>query len=301
MPVDTVTLHALREEVIVRPRVRDRHGNAIEEQILAWSSADPAIVAVDSGGRLIARAEGATMITASLGELADTLHVVVAPRGAITITFDDGWLTTYTNAFPILREHGLPANVGIYTDAVGWPAYMNESQLRELHDAGWSMVSHTVSHPNLTEVSDAQLLKEIRDSKAWLEERGFRGSNVFIVPFHEWGERERTLIEEHYDAARGVSYNQFSSDTLVEWMPTDPYALTAIEPEFLPYTTAEGRQILRRYLDRVARSGEYLDVFFHRIPDEDLDAFRKLVEIMAEHRDLIRPFHELFGPPRVLE
>jgi hypothetical protein len=222
MPVDTVTLHALREEVIVRPRVRDRHGNTIEEQTLAWSSADPAIVAVDSGGRLIARAEGATMIIAALGELADTLHVVVTPRGAITITFDDGWLTTYTNAFPVLREYGLPANVGVYIDAVGWPAYMNESQLRELHDAGWSMVSHTVNHPNLTEVSDAQLLKEIRDSKAWLEERKFRGSNVFIVPFHEWGERERTLIEEHYDAARGVSYSQFSSDTLVGWMPTDP-------------------------------------------------------------------------------
>jgi hypothetical protein len=58
---------------------------------------------------------------------------------------------------------------------------------------------------------------------------------------------------------------------------------------------------LRRYLDRVARRGEYLDIFFHRIPDEDLEAFRKLVEIMVEYRDLIRPFHELFGPTRVLE
>lgn len=301
MPADTLTLLALRETVIVRPRIHDAYGNSIAGIDVEWSVTDAGVVAVDPDGRLTSGARGEARAIARLGELADTLHIVVEPRGAITITFDDGWRTVYTNALPILREHGLPANVAVYPNAIGWDGFLDEDQLQALHDAGWSIVSHSMSHPQLTLLSDDELHDELRESRAWIEERGFRGSNIFIVPYHDWGERERAAIEEYYDAARGISYNQFWPDTIVEWRPTDPYALTAVEPEFLPYTTPEGRETLRQLLARVAEKGEYIDVFFHQIPDEDVDDFRKLVEIIAEHKALVRPFHELFGPPRVLE
>lgn len=41
------------------------------------------------------------------------------PDRAVLITFDDGYLDTYTNAFPLLRKHGLPAVVFLITGFVG--------------------------------------------------------------------------------------------------------------------------------------------------------------------------------------
>ncbi len=41
------------------------------------------------------------------------------PAGAAVITFDDGWRDNYTNAFPVLSEHDLPATVFVTADYVG--------------------------------------------------------------------------------------------------------------------------------------------------------------------------------------
>jgi hypothetical protein len=90
--------------------------------------------------------------------------------GIVTITFDDGWKTTYDKAYPVLKELGLKGNEAVNPDPVdgGWSAYMTLGNIKDLYGAGWSVVSHTMSHRDLTTLTDADLDHELRDSKAWL-------------------------------------------------------------------------------------------------------------------------------------
>jgi hypothetical protein len=263
---DSFRLSGYGETALVSPTIEDLFGNVIQGEAVSWAAADPVVITVDQSGRVTAGGAGSTLLTASILELSDSVMAIVDPRGAITITFEDGWLSTYTQAFPVLEEFQLRANVAVITGVVGWDAYMTLSQLQELDSAGWSMVSHTVNHPRLSTLSDSALDEELRGSRQWISENGFSGEGVFIVPYYDWGPRERQAVGKFYRAARGTSAAYFWPDSLVKWVPPDPFELTALEADSLPFTSPEGRQRLRGLLTRAVEESLFLEVYFHQVP-----------------------------------
>jgi hypothetical protein len=210
--------------------------------------------------------------------------------GVVSITFDDGWLETYTLAYPILKELGLRATVAANADAVDgeWSAYMNLAQLKELKGAGWSVVSHSLSHRDLTTLTDAELHRELRDSKAWIERNGFGPADVFIVPFHSWGARERGAVEQYYRKARGYSATQFTPVRMAKVPVTQPYDLTGYEPEFAPFTSPEGRAATMQFVERAVTEGEFIDIFFHHLHADQMPAFRLLMQDIAKYKANVR-------------
>lgn len=216
--------------------------------------------------------------------------------GAITITFDDGWEDTHTNAFPVLRELGLAGNVAVNPDAVdgGWATYMTLGQLKDLHAAGWNIVSHSLSHRDLTTLADAELHRELRDSKAWIERNGFGPATTFIVPFHSWGPRELAAIRQYYARARGYSVTQFVPARFTRLpITTSPYEIFGFEPEFAPFTTAAGRAATMEIVERAVMEGEHVDIFFHHITDAQVPAFRELMQQIAQYRANVRTWGQL--------
>lgn len=73
------------------------------------------------------------------------------PSKPIILTFDDGYVDQYTNAFPLLRQYGFHAAFFVITDFVteGRPGYMTWDQLKELVAAGMEIGSHSRNHPDL--------------------------------------------------------------------------------------------------------------------------------------------------------
>jgi hypothetical protein len=86
----------------------------------------------------------------SLQHLADALlYGLRLPPHSFVITFDDGRLSQWTNAVPVLREDGFTAVffpcTGLIGRKVGPQTYMTSAEIQNLATTGFSIEDHTVN------------------------------------------------------------------------------------------------------------------------------------------------------------
>jgi peptidoglycan/xylan/chitin deacetylase (PgdA/CDA1 family) len=152
----------------------------------------------------------------SLSTLIDALqsHGSVPPR-AVVITFDDGWLTQYENALPILEQMGFTATFFVITQQVGRSTmYMNLSDLTTLQRAGMLIASHTRTHPNLTKTSDSQLRDEVLGSRQDLQKMLGVSADLFAYPYGSWDKRVAAAVQSAgYRAARAYPGGAWNNAT----------------------------------------------------------------------------------------
>src|SRR5437763_9871457 len=118
------------------------------------------------------------------------------PKNAVAITIDDGWRSTYTEAFPELKKRHFPFTVFIYPKIIGQTAYaMTWKQIREMADAGVDIESHSLSHPFLTRRRNstldekqygAWLQKELVESKHILERETGKPVEFLAYPYGDY-------------------------------------------------------------------------------------------------------------------
>lgn len=80
------------------------------------------------------------------------------PEKPVCITFDDGYLDSYTIVYPLMKEYGLPWTLFLITDDVGKPYNrMTWEQLKEMADSHTvTIANHTLSHPKLHNLATAK-------------------------------------------------------------------------------------------------------------------------------------------------
>ena len=79
----------------------------------------------------------------------------ITGRAAIlTYSFDDGHISNYAAAFPILNSYGQAGTVNIVSNsaASGYLNRINPTQLLEMQDAGWEICSHSKTHPSFRKI-----------------------------------------------------------------------------------------------------------------------------------------------------
>jgi peptidoglycan/xylan/chitin deacetylase (PgdA/CDA1 family) len=192
--------------ILVYHSVAPTHpGQSTEQRLL---DVDPATFRRQMG---YLAANGYTVIP--LGTLVDALqgHGSAPPR-AVVITFDDGWLTQYQNAVPILEQMHYTATFFVITAQIGRGAmYMGLDELRTLQRAGMTIAAHTRTHPDLTEVSDSQLRAEVLGSRQDLQKMLGVPADLFAYPYGAWNKRVVAAVQSAgYRAARafpGGSWN----------------------------------------------------------------------------------------------
>ncbi|MHB8923096.1 MAG: polysaccharide deacetylase family protein [Thermoleophilia bacterium] len=88
------------------------------------------------------------------------------PAHPVLLTFDDGYDDNAAVAAPILEKYGFTGTFYVITGKVETPEYMTWDQVTELQQRGMEVGSHTITHPDLTTLSGADLKHELADSAA---------------------------------------------------------------------------------------------------------------------------------------
>ncbi len=88
----------------------------------------------------------------------------------VCITFDDGCETDLIAAAPILKEYGFKATSFVTVGFMGRSGYLTAGQLRELDASAFEIGCHSMTHPYLCDLPEAELKREMIDSKLQLEE-----------------------------------------------------------------------------------------------------------------------------------
>ena len=133
------------------------------------------------------------------------------PQRPVVITFDDGNLDNFNNAYPILQKYGFVATFYVVERYTNGEGMVSTDQLKQLIASGWEIGSHSRTHAHLT-AADADLPGEIRDSKRNLEEKLGVKINSFAYPFGEVNDEVFRLTSSYgYTSAVGLSESTLHS------------------------------------------------------------------------------------------
>lgn len=142
---------------------------------------------------------------------------------SVVITFDDGYLDNYEQAFPVMREYGFKGTIFLIAQKIGEDSFLKLSQIEEMGKANFEFGSHTLSHPRLITLTREQKLHELGDSKFVLEKLLGRPCDTFCYPFGQYDSETVNLV-------RGVGYQAACSNLPgVNAGVPDPYLLQRTE------------------------------------------------------------------------
>lgn len=180
-------------------------------------------------------------------------------RGMVSLTFDDGWTSIYTNGLPLLKKYGLVSTqyiVSGFLNDPSEPEYMTNAQVKAFAAAGNEIGSHSVSHPDLTTLTAANLKKELVNSKSRLKTlNGGKAINNFASPYGSYNSAVIAAIKAAgYKSHRGVEPGFNSKDS---------FNIYDIKVQNIENTTTPAQ--VQAWVNQALASKTWLVLVFHQV------------------------------------
>lgn len=161
------------------------------------------------------------------------------PERPVVITFDDGDITVYTTAFPVMQEFGFVGVNYLVGNRLNAEGFMRSEHLLELAKAGWEVGSHSMTHADLTQSQDP--FNELFNSRVRLEDWLGLPVETFAYPFGLNTDAIKNTVSQYYSGAVGLGapFNQGSANLYYLWRRPVKYEWD-LETfgSFLPWNTA---------------------------------------------------------------
>lgn len=194
----------------------------------------------------------------SLSELLKGLRNGQLPAKTIVITIDDGFKSTYTLAYPILKKYNFPATLFLYTNFIERNSYsLTWKEIKEMTKNNIEIGSHTLSHCNLLKYQENEnyetyldrIRKEIILSKEILESKIGEKVKFFAYPYGIYSSSVKdVVIQADYEGIlnansmnntlnadplslnRQIIFGQNSFNSFIQILNQRPFCISHIFP-----------------------------------------------------------------------
>ena len=115
----------------------------------------------------------------------------------ILLTIDDGFLSFYNNAWPILKKEKIPFLLFVNTREVGKYNYMSWDQIKEISNSKFAHIgnySHT--HEYLIDLTENEIKKDLNLSISIFKKQLNKNSLFFSYPFGEYSLPFKKIVKD---------------------------------------------------------------------------------------------------------
>ncbi|HAJ32465.1 MAG TPA: hypothetical protein DCK79_03730 [Candidatus Atribacteria bacterium] len=194
----------------------------------------------------------------SLSELLEGLKNGQLPPKPVVITIDDGFKSTFTLAYPVLKKYNFPATLFLYTNFIEKNGYsLTWKEIRKMTKNNIEIGSHTLSHCNLLKYKKnenyetylTRIRKEIFLSKEILESKIQGKVKFFAYPYGAYSSTikdlaiqagyegilnansmNNTLTADPFSLNRQIIFSQSSLNSFVQILNQRPLSASQIFP-----------------------------------------------------------------------
>ncbi|WP_243129184.1 polysaccharide deacetylase family protein [Hathewaya massiliensis] len=132
-----------------------------------------------------------------MDEVIESFKTGKVPKRPVAITFDDGYVDNYTDAYRILKKYNMKGTFFVIGDCIGQAnIYLTMDMLKEMKENGMAIESHTLNHLVLKGLSKEEKIKSIKGGQEFLKKHFGIESKYLCYPVGRYDEETIEIAKE---------------------------------------------------------------------------------------------------------
>jgi peptidoglycan-N-acetylglucosamine deacetylase len=201
------------------------------------------------------------------------------PDKLVVLTFDDGVSTHANTVAPLLRKYGFGGTFFVCEfppDFADKQKYMSWEQIQQLHQMGFEVANHTLTHKHVGKLTKDQLIGELDSLEARCAAYGIPKVVNFAYPGYAIHPQAYEVLGE-----KGYHFARIGGDRAYDPTKDHPYLIPSYS------TLKDNREVILKGLEE-AKNGKIVILTVHGVPDYAHDWVTTPPALFEEYLNYLR-------------
>jgi peptidoglycan/xylan/chitin deacetylase (PgdA/CDA1 family) len=163
-------------------------------------------------------------------------------KALIIFTFDDGYVSDYNCAYPILKKYGIRGTsyiIGKLADN-NTPSALTWAQIKEMHQYGWVFGCHTYNHVDMTKLTPDEIKSSLEKENATFIQHGLPAPELIAYPSGKYNQQVIDVVKQYRKQGRKAFYES----KFVDLNNVKPYEIDSISADMQEEPRLKSREEL---------------------------------------------------------